>query len=1359
MNPEQFTALLEGIEHNSLMIIDLQGTGITAEQLRVLGQALKNPDNVSVVHVTHDLSSQEQENFIKEIRSVLDHNGKILQKNLQEDLLDNAEKGDLEKLKIHIATLRGLFKNNCPAFTDKDANLKCIGDVLYQATRYCQLNIVQFMLEEPFEFTGGGIFPAGNEALLIATEKGYLPIVQYLLENQRALIDTTDNSGNNPLLLSIEYGHAHIVRFLLENIATFLSFAGQGRDPLGLLGRTNNVCQSPLDCILASEVLMENTDASPCCTITSLLLDVHIRCLPDIKKLTRWIAPFFLEVSKEYLNYPQCSALIELVNLIFSLLQRNPQLFAEIILKTFNKNNYEFGQLFIQRLGDSKSWFLSVNTDFLPKLMDMYLTESILGQWVIKDRNIEVSRHPDRDLALGSESRAQEKQRRLANIWRLISFFKPEYQQIDKQLEIGYTSAAKELERYPVYDESDDSDSDDEELLEHGLTEKSKQHRSIRNLHSPSFWRSTRRSDTGGSGALNLKMDKIRTNATTPTLEKIKELSDAIKGSDYLKARGQLQGQDKTIKKKYVAQFRGINYMRDRWSTSARRYHYSMQEVGRPQFCESVLRTLYYDFYTELRGDNDFYRDLTVLRRLEVTAYNLRASYQSLRETGACVARTVKPSTDHYVFNSVSDYLQHDFSNGISSHLLRIKRFREANNFCGSKFINAFNYAIATGDRPYHSLKYACGLKDYYEYGFVARYNQDGSIGNSHAGKLYIVLHEMGEFISEASINRVTQMNYAGQVPVDHNIAPEVETSFIGDIPADHVVYQFNIKFPSFNKPYKNIYAVKYGMDETLYACFRYLIIRTTVESDERKKVVELLKEWLCAYYEVLALNMAQRIVRTEKQGELFYLSYEDKPTAEPDLRPFTAGHHDSQNQVHVLQNIRWLLGRNLSHQLAGVHEIRFLDIKLENEVRRICQSTDELDKVVADKGKTKTIKIGDVSVLNASIFGGDTNKQAAKREIAKNIINSKMQSFSQQKRGPIRQIPPSVDPVRLQPRQPTAGQITLPTSSSTSSQTQETNKLVTSQQGNQPGWNYQETKDEKNMSTIVDPVCQELINAMALWGNDIAEAHAIEASIKDNPRGKELAAKAKIFGFTYNDEDSKRDGNCFLHAVAHQLQTHGTHYAAYTHRELRALAAEHILKNWDVYKDSAEGEIDAFIANLIQKNKWADHQMILALSRALNVTLVIIRSDEADPEIFRRPNPVAILYLGYEVGQHYQSLIRGPGLIATESIQNRIERAIIDNFTAAPQTAISRPSPTPSVSSSSSSLSGNSPSNDHSRFSSSSSTLVITATSSTSANMHSFFTSSASTSATAPSINLPQQITPSFTAPSTLSFLNRSFS
>ena len=146
------------------------------------------------------------------------------------------------------------------------------------------------------------------------------------------------------------------------------------------------------------------------------------------------------------------------------------------------------------------------------------------------------------------------------------------------------------------------------------------------------------------------------------------------------------------------------------------------------------------------------------------------------------------------------------------------------------------------------------------------------------------------------------------------------------------------------------------------------------------------------------------------------------------------------------------------------------------------------------------------------------------------------------------------------------------------------------------------------------------------------------------------LKAEARQFGFECRDV--KADGNCFFHAVTDQLSMQGLSALGASPEALRASAIDHIINHLEDYQnflDQHDGDMDQFIAQNVEQGTWADHLIISALSRALNITMVIIRSDGVAPTICEHPQAIATLYLGHEVGQHYQSLVENTALAKTK--------------------------------------------------------------------------------------------------------------
>jgi hypothetical protein len=151
----------------------------------------------------------------------------------------------------------------------------------------------------------------------------------------------------------------------------------------------------------------------------------------------------------------------------------------------------------------------------------------------------------------------------------------------------------------------------------------------------------------------------------------------------------------------------------------------------------------------------------------------------------------------------------------------------------------------------------------------------------------------------------------------------------------------------------------------------------------------------------------------------------------------------------------------------------------------------------------------------------------------------------------------------------------------------------------------------------------------------------------KETSFAEMLEKEATRFG--YRLHDVSRDGNCFFHAVAHQLNRQKDDFE-YTHEELRESAIRELCNDPERYKEfcdeDTDGGIEQMILNSIESGSWERMSEVvpIALSRAMNISLVILRSDNADPTIYRRPpnfdgteRPIA--YIANEVDWHFQSL------------------------------------------------------------------------------------------------------------------------
>lgn len=169
----------------------------------------------------------------------------------------------------------------------------------------------------------------------------------------------------------------------------------------------------------------------------------------------------------------------------------------------------------------------------------------------------------------------------------------------------------------------------------------------------------------------------------------------------------------------------------------------------------------------------------------------------------------------------------------------------------------------------------------------------------------------------------------------------------------------------------------------------------------------------------------------------------------------------------------------------------------------------------------------------------------------------------------------------------------------------------------------------------------------------------------------KDLVIQANFYGFKC--ANVKGDGNCFFHALAHQFKN-------ITNEELRQKAIDEIQQHLAYYQPFINDQTpEEFINEHLKQGAWVEESLIRALSRALNITIVIIRSDGALPNIFKHTAATAIVYLGYEIGFHYQSLVENN--IENQNPEKNIQEQIVqaefdDSYYANSTAAVARMQP-----------------------------------------------------------------------------------
>lgn len=116
--------------------------------------------------------------------------------------------------------------------------------------------------------------------------------------------------------------------------------------------------------------------------------------------------------------------------------------------------------------------------------------------------------------------------------------------------------------------------------------------------------------------------------------------------------------------------------------------------------------------------------------------------------------------------------------------------------------------------------------------------------------------------------------------------------------------------------------------------------------------------------------------------------------------------------------------------------------------------------------------------------------------------------------------------------------------------------------------------------------------------------------------------------------------GNCFFHAVVHQLNHLHINHQNHNHESLRAGALDYVLNNWSAFSDFIL-DPDDFVMRMSTTGEWADHEIIAATTLMLGINIRIYRNDGEDPNFVETPNANHEISLGYYVGVHYVSFVQ----------------------------------------------------------------------------------------------------------------------
>ncbi|MEL6413080.1 MAG: tetratricopeptide repeat protein, partial [Bacteroidota bacterium] len=170
-------------------------------------------------------------------------------------------------------------------------------------------------------------------------------------------------------------------------------------------------------------------------------------------------------------------------------------------------------------------------------------------------------------------------------------------------------------------------------------------------------------------------------------------------------------------------------------------------------------------------------------------------------------------------------------------------------------------------------------------------------------------------------------------------------------------------------------------------------------------------------------------------------------------------------------------------------------------------------------------------------------------------------------------------------------------------------------------------------------------------------------------PYDAALATQHTLASFTYppaairygfKAKHIAADGNCLFRAVADQIEHQLKIYfdrEVTPYKVLRHIAANHIASNVGLYKPFTDEQtvaaVEELMSNMAQDEEWAGDEALVILSRALQITIVVIKDDARSVPIYKPIHSQGTIYLYYKDRSHYESLYRDGAHGVSEYIES----------------------------------------------------------------------------------------------------------
>lgn len=346
----------------------------------------------------------------------------------------------------------------------------------------------------------------------------------------------------------------------------------------------------------------------------------------------------------------------------------------------------------------------------------------------------------------------------------------------------------------------------------------------------------------------------------------------------------------------YIAHYRGLTYLRDRFvRPHERRMHYRTSHARRTTYSPAVYDKSHVSYGTPEPQE----------KQVESSVEDITDKFEQLSVTTP-VPTYWKTSTKRLFSSPLHRHHQRASNTYDAYHKEAVGRDQEELGH----FDSPESPYVAAADGPYHALRYAFGLKlPECQRPFAFRPDYDQRTGyprHHHMGKVLIFVHSLPEYLQEEAAHVPTLCALA-EISAQTRSLDESETTFRTFVRGKYIVFEEIARVPSLAE-YRSHYQRRYGLTKRLFNNRRKAILEARDEK-EKKAAEEELCDRIAEYQARRLLRRAKEYVEARK-GKLVYKKVPDGyDVTPPDLHLARKLHKENfetkQKEIKTLQSLQ----------------------------------------------------------------------------------------------------------------------------------------------------------------------------------------------------------------------------------------------------------------------------------------------------------------------------------------------------------------------------------------------------------------------------------------------------------------------